>query len=71
MIRSGKTFNFGKWKGFTVGEVAQRDPSYIYFCENKMGYRFSPKVKRIANLANQRRRISRLMAAEFDSFASL
>ena len=57
MIRSSNTFNFGKWRGFTAGEVAARDPGYIYFCENELGYRFTPKVKRSAALTCNRRRV--------------
>lgn len=46
MIRSSNVFNFGKYRGLTAGEVAQRDPGYVYFCENELGYEFTPKVKR-------------------------
>ena len=56
MIRSSNTFNFGKWKGFNASTVARNDPGYIYFCENELGYRFSPKVKREAAKTTLRRR---------------
>lgn len=56
MIRSTHTFNFGKWKGFDVATVARHEPGYLYFCENELGYQFSPKVKRMAQQTSLRRR---------------
>ena len=46
MIRSNHTFNFGKYRGSRVLDVARVNPGYIYFCENEMGMRFTPRVKR-------------------------
>lgn len=56
MIRSNETFNFGKYRGMRVQDVARREPGYIYFCENEMGVRFTPKVKRICRLTSMQRR---------------
>lgn len=57
MIRSNETFNFGKYRGWRVADVARVEPGYIYFCENEMGVRFTPKVKRecLATSAHRRR----------------
>lgn len=51
MIRSNNRINFGKYRGMTVSEIARRDPSYIWYLENKGGYRFTPRVKREAREA--------------------
>lgn len=48
MIGSTNRFNFGKYRGRLVGDVARFDPTYIWWVENNMGHRFTPKVKRIA-----------------------
>lgn len=56
MIRSGHRFNFGKYRGRFVDDVASRDPGYIYFCENELGYEFTPRVKRLCGAACARRR---------------
>lgn len=63
MIRSGNTFNFGKWKGVRVSDVANMDSSYIYFCENRLGYEFSPKVKRACRSTDLRNRHLRTHSA--------
>lgn len=57
MIRSNNIFNFGKYKGRRVIDVAHFDPSYIYFCENRMGLKFTPKVKRECTIASWERKI--------------
>lgn len=46
MIKSTNIFNFGKYRGLLVAEVANFDPGYIYFCENELNMQFSPRVKR-------------------------
>lgn len=64
MIKSSHRFNFGKYRGQFVDAVAAREPGYIYFCENRLGHRFSPKVKRIARNASNRNRYDRDMMEE-------
>lgn len=56
MVKSHHTFNFGKHRGLTVQEVASVSPGYIYFCENELGMRFTPKVKRTCLLTSARKR---------------
>lgn len=54
MISSHNRFNFGRHYGRTAEQVADIDPTYIWHCENTMGVRFTPRVKRIArNAANR------------------
>lgn len=56
MIRSHETFNFGKFRGSRVMDVARTSPGYIYFCENELGLRFTPRVKRECAMTSHRRR---------------
>ena len=56
MIRSYNIFNFGKYRGWNVMDVARREPGYIYFCENELGMRFSPRVKRECSYTSMSRR---------------
>lgn len=51
MIGSTNRFNFGKYKGRLVIDVARFDPQYIWWVENSMPCRFTPKVKREARRA--------------------
>ena len=51
MIKTYNRFGFGKYEGMRVDRVAQIDPSYIWYCENQLGYRFTPEVKRIARMS--------------------
>lgn len=56
MIKSNKVFNFGKFRGSRVIDVARTSPAYIYFCENNLGLRFTPRVKRECSMTSHRRR---------------
>ena len=59
MIKSNETFNFGKYRGSRVLDVARTSPAYIYFCENELGLRFTPRVKRECMETSHRRRFGR------------
>ena len=54
MISSMKRFGFGKYRGRLVIEVAEFDPSYIWWVENNMEHRFTDRVKRTARRAMNR-----------------
>lgn len=56
MIRSYNRFNFGKHYGRSVIDVARTNPGYIYYCENELGMRFSPRVKRECSYTSMCRR---------------
>ena len=55
MIGSADRFGFGKYRGRLVIEVARFDPQYIWWVENNMSVRFTPKVKRAARNAMDRK----------------
>ena len=54
MISSNKRFNFGKYRGRLVIDVARFDPQYIWWVENNGEHRFTPLVKREARAAANR-----------------
>lgn len=65
MIKSNNVFNFGKYRGLTVEDVARVSPGYIYFCENELGMSFSPKVKRQCRQTSFRKVMARGSAPMF------
>ena len=54
MIGTANRFNFGKYNGRLVIDVARFDPQYIWWVENNMGYRFTDKVKHEARASANR-----------------
>lgn len=65
MIKSTNTFNFGKYRGLSVDDVARVNPGYIYFCENELGMRFTPRVKRQCLTTSTMKRAARMPAPLF------
>ena len=45
-VRTFNRFDFGKYRGMRVDDVALMDPSYLSYCE-RQGHVFSNGVKRI------------------------
>lgn len=52
-IKSHNRFNFGKYRGMSVSDVALFDPSYIDYCE-RSGHVFTNAVKRTQRIGYER-----------------
>lgn len=52
-IKSHNRFNFGKYRGMLVSDVAVFDPSYISYCE-RSGHVFTNAVKRSQRIGFER-----------------
>lgn len=53
-VRTHNIFNFGKYRGYTAGEVASVDPSYIYWLSsNSRDVDFSEGVMRKAMMSRR------------------
>lgn len=52
-IKSHNRFNFGKYRGMAVSDVALFDPSYIDYCE-RSGHVFTNAVKRTQRVGYER-----------------
>lgn len=55
-ISSDRRFEFGKYNGHHVSEIIRKDPQYIEYLSNKIGWIFTEREKRdLRNLLSRKK----------------